>query len=44
MADCMAEDGFRDVGYEYVSIDVRLDFAFCTVSYCLVFPVDFSNL
>lgn len=22
MADHMAEDGFRDVGYEYISIDV----------------------
>ncbi len=22
MADRMAEDGFRDVGYEYISIDV----------------------
>lgn len=25
MATCMAEDGFKDVGYKYVSIDVRFD-------------------
>lgn len=25
MATRMAEDGFKDVGYKYVSIDVRFD-------------------
>ena len=30
MADRMAEDGFRDAGYEYVSIDVSI-FCHCAL-------------
>ena len=35
MADCMAEDGFKDAGYEYVSIDVSSLFQLPAFNVCI---------
>lgn len=46
MATCMAEDGFKDVGYKYVSIDVRFDnfwLKFIIIC-CLVYLKNFRDL
>ena len=36
MADRMAEDGFRDAGYEYVSIDVSTFCPLCNLLHATV--------
>ena len=46
MATHMAEDGFKDVGYKYVSIDVRFDnfwLKFIIIC-CLVYLENYRDL